>query len=50
LILDGESTVEEMGNRIFQTILDTASGKQSKSELLGFGDAEFAPWLVGPTI
>jgi len=50
LILDGEADVEEMGNRIFQAILNTASGKQSKSEILGFGDAEFAPWLVGPTI
>jgi altronate hydrolase len=49
-ILDGEADVEAMGHRIFQTILDTASGKKSKSELLGFGDAEFAPWLVGPTI
>jgi len=50
LILDGETDVEAMGHRIFQTILDTASGKKSKSEILGFGDAEFAPWLVGPTI
>lgn len=50
LILEGKADVEEMGRRIFRTILDTASGKKSKSEILGFGDAEFAPWLVGPTI
>ena len=50
LIVDGEADVEEMGRRIFQMILDIASGKKSKSELFGYGDAEFAPWLVGPTI
>ena len=50
LIVDGEADVEEMGRRIFQLILDIASGKKSKSELFGYGDAEFAPWLVGPTI
>jgi altronate hydrolase len=24
-----------------------ASGERSKSELLGYGDAEFVPWQVG---
>jgi altronate hydrolase len=28
-------------------VLDTASGKQSKSEELGFGDEEFTPWQLG---
>ncbi len=37
----------EMGERIFELMLDTASGKQSKSEELGFGDDEFAPWQLG---
>jgi altronate hydrolase len=27
--------------------LDTASGKPSKSELLGLGDYEFVPWQIG---
>jgi altronate hydrolase len=28
-------------------VLDTASGKKTKSEELGFGDDEFAPWQIG---
>lgn len=39
--------VAEMGEQIFRLILDVASGKQSKSEALGFGDAEFTPWVIG---
>jgi len=37
----------ELGQRIFDLILKTASGQKSKSELMGFGDDEFAPWVVG---
>jgi altronate hydrolase len=36
-----------MGQRIFELFLDTASGKSSKSELLGLGDYEFVPWQIG---
>ena len=31
-------------------ILAVASGKRTKSELLGFGDEEFVPWQPGPTM
>lgn len=46
-ILDGTQTVEGMGQVIFQAMLDTASGRLSKSELLGLGDHEFVPWQIG---
>jgi len=46
-IIDGTATIEEMGARIFREVLDIASGKPSKSEALGFGDNEFAPWQLG---
>lgn len=46
-ILDGELTVQEMGQVIFEYILATASGMKSKSELLGLGDNEFVPWHLG---
>ena len=36
--------------RIFQMILDTASGKRSKSEEFGYGEDEFAPWHFGATM
>jgi altronate hydrolase len=45
-ILDGSRSIEEMGDDIFRCILATASGSATKSELLGYGDDEFAPWHV----
>jgi len=46
-IADGVETVEACGRRIFELILRVASGERSKSEALGFGEAEFAPWTIG---
>ena len=45
-ILDGES-VDAVGQRVFELVLATASGRRSKSEQLGFGDLEFTPWQIG---
>ena len=47
LVVDGEATVQEMGQKIFDVILRIASGEQSKSEALGFGGDEFVPWQIG---
>jgi altronate hydrolase len=49
-IVDGAETVEQVGERIFRLILETASGNKTKSELLGFGEDEFAPWVVGASM
>jgi altronate hydrolase len=46
-IIDGNCSVAEMGRRIFDLVLATASGKKSKSELHGYGQNEFVPWQVG---
>jgi len=46
-IVDGTATVEQMGERFFRMILDTASGKKTKSELHGYGQNEFVPWYLG---
>jgi altronate hydrolase len=48
-ILDGVS-IEDKGREIFEMVLRVASGERSKSELLGYGDAEFVPWTVGATM
>ena len=48
-VLDGVS-IEEKGREIFARILAVASGEQSKSEALGYGDAEFVPWQIGATM
>lgn len=49
-IVDGTETVQACGERIFDLILKTASGQKTKSELMGFGDDEFAPWVLGATM
>jgi altronate hydrolase len=46
-IIDGGVSVQEMGQRIFEMVLATASGAQSKSEKHGYGQNEFVPWQVG---
>jgi altronate hydrolase len=49
-IIDGEETVEQAGQRIFDELLAMASGKLTRSEILGFGEEEFQPWLQGATL
>ncbi|MEO7941679.1 MAG: altronate dehydratase family protein [Burkholderiaceae bacterium] len=46
-IIDGNCSVAEMGQRIFDLVLATASGDKSKSEAHGYGQNEFVPWQVG---
>src|SRR5947199_9800801 len=45
-ILDG-TPVAQKGEEIFKKVLATASGARTKSEDLGYGDAEFVPWQIG---
>ena len=46
-IVDNGISIADMGQRIFEMILKTASGEPSKSELHGYGQNEFVPWQVG---
>ena len=46
-IADGNVTIEDKGHEIFEMFLRVASGTESKSEALGFGNAEFVPWQIG---
>jgi hypothetical protein len=46
-IIDGQATLQEMGQSIFDLLLRTASGQKSKSEIVGMGENEFAPWQIG---
>ncbi len=47
VIMDGEVSVQELGQQLFELILQTASGRKTKSEELGFGQEEFVPWQLG---
>jgi altronate hydrolase len=50
VVVDGKAAVDEVGRQIFELILKTASGQPAKSEIFGYGDDEFAPWVLGPTM
>jgi len=49
-IVDGEETIQQSGQKIFELIVKTASGQKTKSETLGIGDDEFEPWKIGATM
>jgi len=46
-IADGKEKIEDVGQKIFELVVNTASGNKSKSEINGYGDEEFNPWQVG---
>jgi altronate hydrolase len=46
-IIDSGVSIQDMGQRIFERVLATASGEPSKSEKHGYGQNEFVPWQVG---
>jgi altronate hydrolase len=46
-IASGKATIADKGAEILDYLLDVASGRRSKSEALGYGGAEFVPWLIG---
>ncbi|MCU0125876.1 altronate dehydratase family protein [Pseudomonas vlassakiae] len=46
-IIDGDKTIAEMGQEIFERLLAHASGEPTKSEENGLGEDEFCPWQIG---
>ena len=49
-IMDSEKTIEQIGEEIFEKIIAVASGEKSKSEINRYGDDEFNPWIIDPTL
>ncbi|WP_031499985.1 UxaA family hydrolase [Bryobacter aggregatus] len=47
-IVDGDATVEQVGQEIFDLCLRTASGEKTCAERLGH--KEFVPWRIGPVL
>ena len=47
-IADGERTVEQVGQQIFDLLLEVASGRRTCAERLGH--QEFVPWRIGPVL
>jgi altronate hydrolase len=49
-VIEGEASVTELGEALFEEILAVASGRPTKSEEFGFGDEEFVPWQLGAVL
>jgi altronate hydrolase len=43
-------SIEQLGDEFLDFALRVASGEKTASERNGFGDHEFIPWTVGPTL
>jgi altronate hydrolase len=48
-VIEG-SSIEEVGRGILDRVIETASGRQTRSEAMDLGEEEFDPWLPGPTV
>ena len=46
-IVDGNASVDDVGETLFRLMLETCSGRKTKSELHGYGQSEFIPWYLG---
>jgi altronate dehydratase len=46
-IVEQSESLDAVGGRIFQRLIETASGRRTASEELGFGDEEFVPYQLG---
>jgi len=47
-VADGDEELPALGERIYDFVLDVASGRQTFSEALGH--REFVPWRIGPVL
>ncbi len=46
-IVSGDETIEQVGRRIYDSIVAVAGGDRTLSEVYNYGDNEFVPWQVG---
>ncbi|MFD0787621.1 altronate dehydratase, partial [Micromonospora azadirachtae] len=49
-IVEQGVSVDEMGRRVYDLLLDVASGRRSASEELGLGGEEIVPWQLGAVL
>ena len=47
VILSENKSIKEVGENIYNLLLNIASGEKTKSEIQGLGDFEFVPWQIG---
>jgi altronate hydrolase len=49
-VVEAGVPLDEMGRRVYDLLLDTASGRRTLSEELGLGGEEFVPWQLGAVL
>ncbi len=49
-VVEAGVPLAEMGRRVYDLLLDTASGRRTYSEQLGLGGEEFVPWQLGAVL
>jgi altronate hydrolase len=49
-VIEAGTPLAEMGLRIYEVLLDVASGRKTASEEFGYGDNEFVPWKIGAVL
>jgi altronate hydrolase len=49
-VLDGRASIDELGEALWQEIVEVASSRSTKSEELDFGEEEFNPWHLGSVL
>lgn len=49
-VVDQGLPLARMGAAIYDALLDTASGRRTRSEEFGYGDHEFVPWKIGAVL
>jgi altronate hydrolase len=47
-IADGDEDIAAVGSRMYELVLEVASGRKTFSEELGH--REFIPWRIGPVL
>ena len=47
VIISENYSIKEVGQTIYNLLLNVASGEKTKSEIQGLGDYEFVPWQIG---
>ena len=50
LDLQAHASIEELGEALWQEIIEVASGRLTRSEQLDFGEEEFNPWQLGSVL
>jgi altronate hydrolase len=49
-VVESGMPVEQVGRRVYDLLLQTASGRRSASEELGLGGEEIVPWQLGAVL